>query len=158
MSDIRADLSQFYAMKAAFEQILGRSSFAKVKDYAPLTTWKAEAIRLLKAVSLAIDETVEVADEDWRVEVQAEIGQGIARIKLCSEISALFANLSATLTYIVFLQIGFIPLGHRNRSTIPLKRGNWKLSTVRTVQYVQTEQQRELQSRLRVTRKQRAET
>jgi hypothetical protein len=50
MTDIQADLSQYYPMKQLFETILGRASFARVKDYGPLSSWRAESDKLLMAI------------------------------------------------------------------------------------------------------------
>lgn len=148
MTDIRADLHQYYPMKAVFEEILGKASFMKVKDYGPLKSWKAETGCLLKAVALSINATVEIADEEWRAEINAEIEHGISLVESCSEIDELFSCLSATLTKVVFLQIGFVPRGHRSVSRVALTPRNWKLNPVRSVQYVQNEQQRATQERL----------
>jgi len=152
MVGIHADLSQYYSMKAVFEQILGKASFMKVKDYGSLASWKAETIRLLKAIALSIDTTVEVADEDWKSEVSAEIQHGISCVRAASEIDELFSSLSATLVTVVFLQIGFLPRGHRNFERISLIPRNWKLNLVRSVQYVQNEQQRITQKRIQKSR------
>jgi hypothetical protein len=75
MTEIRADMGQHYAMKSLFEHILGRASFRRVKDYAPLPVWKAESKKLLRAVGLSIESTVEVVDEEGR-------SQTIARSRL----------------------------------------------------------------------------
>ena len=157
MADIRADLSQYYAMKAVFERTLGKSSFAAVKDYAPLRVWKAEAVRLLMAISLAVTDTVEIVDDEWKAEMSAEIEDGISRIKSSSKIDDLFAGLSATLSHVVFLQLGFLPRGHYRIARVPLARGHWKLDVVRSVQYVQSRPQRIAQKRLGTARKRDAE-
>ncbi|MEO8341469.1 MAG: hypothetical protein ABI604_17485 [Nitrospirota bacterium] len=135
-------------MKAIFEEILGRASFMKVKDYGPLKSWKAEVIRLLQAVALSINATVEVADEEWKEEINSEIEHGILRAASSSEIDELFSDLSATLAKVVSLQIGFVPRGHRSVKRVALTPRNWKLNPVRSVQYVQNEQQRTTQKRL----------
>lgn len=159
MTDIRADLHQYYPMKAIFEEILGKASFMKVKDYGPLTSWKAETVRLLKAVALSINATVEIADEEWKEEINAEIEHGILRTESSSEIDELFSGLAATLAKVVFLQIGFVPRGRRSVERVALTPRNWKLNPVRSVQYVQNEQQRATQKRLQEARAaQRAET
>ncbi len=153
MVEIHADLSQYYTMKAVFEKILGKASFMKVKDCGSLKSWKAETVRLLNAIAYSIDTTVEVADEDWRVEVRKEIQRGITCVKSARKIDELFSRLSAALVKVVFLQIGFLPLGHSNlRFTPPRKPPNWKLNSVRSVQYVQSEQQRLTQKRIQEDR------
>ena len=112
MADIRADLCQYYPMKDVFEAILGTASFRAVKDYGSLKTWKTETVRLLRAIALTIAETVEVADEEWKADVQAEIEFGISIAKSATKIDELFAGLAATLATLVFLQVGFLPRDH----------------------------------------------
>ncbi len=148
MPSIRFDLHQYYSMKAVFEETLGRASFAKLKDYGSLKEWKSESARLLKAISLSIEVTVEIADEQWKTEIQQEIQHGLSRIESAAEIDELFAGLAATLARVAFLQLGFFPLGHRMVERIPLKPSYWKLNVVRTVQYVQTEEQRARQRKI----------
>jgi hypothetical protein len=152
MAEIRADLSQYYTMKALFERILGRASFRRVKDYAPLPVWKAESKKLIRAVGLSIDSTVEVVDDEWREEVKHLLDHGTTRIAACKSIDQLFASLAATLGELAFLQIGFVPIPHYRVDRIPLVAKNWKLDPVRTVQYVQSPAQRATQVRLRKRR------
>jgi hypothetical protein len=158
MTEIRADLSQYYAMKAVFERILGKSSFAATKDYAPLRVWKTETVRLLTAISLAVRDTVEIVDDEWKGEMTAEIAEGIKRIKSSSKIDELFAELSATLTHVIFLQLGFIPRGHHRLPRVLLARGHWKLDVVRSVQYVQSTAQLKAQERLASARQRDSES
>jgi hypothetical protein len=140
---IRADLAQFYAMKAVLERTLGHPVYLKLKDYAPLKEWRKATIRLLDAVELAINSTVEIADQEWRDDIAAAIRLGRDLIKGSNTSSALFAVLSATLTEIVFLQIGFMPSRPRPGKTAPLTADFWTLNRYRSVQYVQTAAQRQ---------------
>ena len=149
MTSIRYETEQYYPMKDVFEQILGKASFMKVKNCGSITDWKAETVRLLKVVSLSINATVEIADEEWRSEIDAEIQFGISLVKSSVAIDELFAGLAATLAKVSFLQIGFIPRGHRNIKRIALTPNNWKLASVRSVQYVQNEKQRAMQNSLK---------
>jgi hypothetical protein len=149
MSEIRADLSQYYPLKALLEQILGKKSFGRVKDHAPLSVWKAEVARLVKALSVAIAATVEVADDEWRDEVAEILAQGLSLTKSARGADELFAGLSATLVRLSFLQLGFVPRGHRLVEQIPLASKNWNMNVVRSVQYVQSPAQILVQRRLK---------
>ena len=142
MSDIRADQKQYCHMKALFERILGHTSFMRVKDYAPLRVWKAESRKLIKAVELSIETTVQVVDDEWKEEVRLLLEYGLSLIDLSDSIDELFASLAATLGELSFLQIGYVPKGHSREDRIPLIAPNWKLDRVRTVQYVQSPKQR----------------
>ncbi len=62
---LRADLAQYYPAKALFERVLGRSAFLRVKDYGPLSSWRKNYDRLLRAIGVAAAATVEVADAEW---------------------------------------------------------------------------------------------
>jgi hypothetical protein len=148
VSEIRADLSQYYPMKGLLEQILGRSSFMRVKDSGPLSSWKSETRKLLCAVRLAIEVTVEVVDEEWRHDVAQLLDHGDSRLAKATSIDELFASLCATLGELAFLQIGFVPRGHYRAKRIPLVARNWRMNPVRSVQYVQSAKQRETQERL----------
>jgi hypothetical protein len=158
MTDIRFDLQQYYSMKVLFERILGKNSFMRVKDYGSLQTWKAESIKLLKAINFAIESTVEIADDDWRSEVRRllEIGQSLC--KSSQSIDDLFSILASTLGKLAFLQIGFFPDWHSKYKNIPLLTSRWKLDQVRSVQYVQSKKQLETQKRLNTQYKQSNET
>ena len=147
MSEIRFDLSQYYPMKAVFEEVLGQKSFAKIKDCGSLKTWKEESIRLLNALFASITATVLVCDDEWVTEIQTQILLGISRLSSSSEIDEMFSCLAATLARITFLQVGFIPTGHREIDRVPIAPRHWKLDLVRSVQYVQNSTQRLAQQR-----------
>ena len=141
MSEIRADHSQYYPLKALLEQILGKKSFGRVKDYAPMSVWKSEVTGLIKALSVAIAATVEVADPEWHAETKDIFERGLELVKSAQGPDELFAGLSATLGRLSFLQIGFVPRGHASADRRPLAVKNWRMNVVRTVQYVQTPDQ-----------------
>ena len=105
MADIRADLSQYYAMKSLFERVLGRSSFTRVKDYAPLAVWKVEARRLIKAIALSIESTVLVVDDEWKDEVKSLLDHGVSRVEMSASVDQLFASLAATFGELAFLSL-----------------------------------------------------
>jgi hypothetical protein len=147
MNGIRYDMSQFYPLKAAFEQILGKRTYRKLKETATLSDWKVETKKLLKAIELSLTETVKVADAEFHKEAKQILDLGCAHTKSAKDISELFAGLSATLTRVVFLQIGYIP-AHDRVESISLTQKNWNLACVRSVQYVQSSEQKETAKRL----------
>lgn len=148
MPTIRAELSQYYAVKALFEQVLGRTAFMHVKDYAPLSAWCKNYIKLLRALGVAIEATVEIVDAEWKQEVSDLIAHGYTRLQHAKSIDELHAVAAATLGELAFLQLGFVPRGHHNTDNIPLTSRNWKMNAVRTVQYIQSKEQRDTQERL----------
>lgn len=148
MSDIRADLSQYYASKVLFEQILGRDAFLRVKDSGTLTAWRYNYVKIFRAVGVAAKATVEVYDSDWMLQITALLQHGIGRVKAAKTIDEIHAAAAASFGELAFLQLGFIPIGHNLSENVPLTVINWKLNPVRTVQYVQSVEQRKTQTRL----------
>lgn len=146
MTEIRADLSQYYAAKALFEKILGRAAFMRVKDYGPLSAWRENYTKLLRAVGVAAEATVQVADVEWKHEVSELLAHGIKRLTTAKSIDELHAAAAATLGELAFLQLGFVPRGHYRVANVPLTGRNWKMNPVRTVQYVQSAGQRRHQT------------
>lgn len=142
MSEPRHDLSQFYPMKAALEDLFGRECFAKLKESATLAEWKAECRRLLKALEVAVRVNVPIADAEWHDEIRSVLRLGRSHVASAKTVGELFCAVGATLTRVAFLQLGAIP----NRPTadsVSLAERHWRLDAFRSVQYVQTEKQRE---------------
>jgi hypothetical protein len=148
MTDIRADISQYYASKELFETILGRAAFMRIKDYGPLSAWRKNYTKLLRALGVAAEATVEVVDLEWKQEVNELLAHGIDCLASAKSIDELHAAAAATLGELAFLQLGFLPRGHYRAERVPLVARNWKMNAVRTVQYVQSAEQRATQRRL----------
>jgi hypothetical protein len=152
--EIRYDMSQFYSLKSAFEELLGHRVYMRLKETADLADWKDEVQRLLRAVRMAMKSTVEIADDDWFAQIDTILTRGESETSVSKTVTGLFASLSATLTRLVFLQIGFLPFGRRGQmKTIPITKEWWTLNRVRTVQYVQNSKQRQVAQTLRDKRK-----
>lgn len=138
---IRYDMSQFYSMKDVMEQVFGKRAYLGLKETASLKDWKDSTIKLLNAILLATESSIAVADDDWRNEITDAVKRGVTLISSTNHISDLFSSLAATLTRIVFVQIGCMP-NHRSQKTVPLRKEWWTLSHFRSVQYVQSEAQK----------------
>jgi hypothetical protein len=130
-------MQQFYPMKATLEELFGRRCYRRLKETADLSDWKAETNRLLSAIQLSLDTTVEVVDEEWRLDVKRVIDLGRSHIKSCKSITDLFADLSAILTRLVFIQLGVLP-PRRNIENVPLSPKYWRATRYRSVHYIQT--------------------
>jgi hypothetical protein len=146
-------MSQFYSLKAVLEEVLGRRVYLTLKETATMKDWRKATTRLLKAVEFALTCTVSVFDQEWRDDIAAAISHGQDTIKSSTTISDLFAALSATLTRIVFLQIGFMPSRRNYADTVPLTADFWTLNQYRNVQYVQTASQKAALDNLRARRR-----
>ena len=142
IEELHYDMSQFYPLKAVLEQLLGRRVYLRLKETGTLRDWKVELRKLLRAIKLSIKLTVEIADDQWFVDVYNTLELGQKQIGDSKTVTALFAHLSATLTRLVFLQIGYFPSGRYHKQTIPITKEWWTLKGVRTVQYVQSGEQR----------------
>lgn len=81
-------------------------------------------------------------------DVSELITHGIERLTTSRSIDELHAAAAATLGELAFLQLGFVPKAHCDVESVPLNARNWKMNPVRTVQYVQTDKQREVQKRI----------
>jgi hypothetical protein len=139
---LRADISQYYAIKAAFEQIFGNEAWLDLKECTAIATWKKYATRLLRAMKLAVEETIHVRDEAWFGEICECIGHGLRITEDVKSVDELLSGLSATLVRLVFLQIGMFPNQSKSRK-VTLARDNWRLDAFRTVQYIQSARQLE---------------
>lgn len=158
MHDIRANLSQYYASKALFEKVLGHSAFVRVKDGGSLAAWRENYCKLLRAIAISAESTVKVCDEEWATQVRLLLAHGIDRVKAAKTIDEIHASAAATLGELAFLQLGFVPQGHRFCENVRLVPQNWELTSVRTVQYVQSPGQRATQARLMTFGTKNAET
>jgi len=150
--ELRYDMSQFYPLKATLEELLGHRVYLQLKETATLRDWKDAIQRLLRAIKIAIESTVEIADDDWFSAIDSMLELGKTKVADSRTATELFASLSATLARLVFLQIGFLPLRRQQTETIPLTKEYWTLNSVRTVQYVQSNKQRHTAKVLREKR------
>lgn len=139
--DIRYDMAQFYAMKAVLEQVLGRTAYRRLKETGSLADWKKETKRLLRGIRVAVKTTVAVADDTWFDDVYGELERGETLVAGSYTITALFSALASTLTRVVFLQLGLMP-SRRHFDRVTMHSVSWDLTRVRSVQYVQTSDQK----------------
>src|SRR5260221_8805819 len=147
---LRYDMGQFYGMKTFLEQVFGPKVYQKLKETGRFKDWQSETSRLLAVIGLSIEATVKVADKEWRDEIGNVIKDGQHGIRETETMADLFAVLSTALARIAFLQIGMMPLRYRTAKPVRMKSEWWTLNRFRTVQYVQTSQQRDaLDSALR---------
>jgi len=140
--ELRYDMQQFYPLKAALEELLGHRAYLHLKETATLRDWKEQIRKLIQAIKIAIKSTVEIADDDWFEDIDKILELADGLISASNNVTGLFANLSAALARLVFIQIGFLPLGRQRIDSVRLTKEWWTLNKVRTVQYVQNNEQR----------------
>lgn len=148
---IQARLEHLYPVKALIESLFGRPAFMKIKMGGSMSEWRKASIRLLDAVELSVKSTVKIADEDWFKEIAETIDRSKARIHDATVIDALLSYLVQALCQLVFIQLGNFP-ERRLAKTTPLTPKWWTLTGFRSVQYVQSDKQREAQARFNVRR------
>jgi hypothetical protein len=143
---LRHDIAELSSMKFLLERLFGRPVWYRLKETGSIRTWRHETIRLLRAIDVSIASTVHVADEEWREDVRTIIAIGIREIKAAEHIDTLLSDLAATLSELVFTQIGIFPIRNSDK-VIPVIPRRWTLDGLRSVQYVQTPAQRAASSR-----------
>lgn len=134
-------IEKYYSLKATFECLWGKGTYLELKHCSDLSVWKKYATRTLKASLISIQETVQIKDHDWQEAVEGIISHGIEMIKLSKSFDDLFETIAATYIELSFHQIGLMP--NRPSNIRPaLKKQDWKLDGYRSVQYVQTPEQK----------------
>jgi hypothetical protein len=137
MTELRADISQHYALKQTLEEIFGKDAWYDLKECTSLSKWKKRLCALLAAIKISIHETVRIADPEWFEEADALLERGNSAIKIAKSSDELFSTLSAFLIRLAFHQIGFIPR-RITMKKVTLAKAYWRLDLKRSVQYVQT--------------------
>ena len=136
------DMSHMYALKSAIEDLLGNRAWLDLKETTSATTWRRYVLKLIDAIELSIEATIRIRDDDWIEQVRSNLehGRELARIAKSPEDS--IAALSATLLRQVFLQLGASP-SRKTVASVPMKADHWCFDGFRSVQIVQSQQQRE---------------
>jgi hypothetical protein len=138
---LKHQMSQFYSLKATMEALFGQPMYMELKETTDLAVWRKTMKKLLDAVEVSVRHSVKIADPDWHQTIKRVLNHGRERVKGARTAADLFAGLTATLTEIVFTQIGFMPTRSQRSEMVPLKKEYWEMNNFRTVQYVQTPEQ-----------------
>ena len=139
---MRHDMSHMYALKSAIEVVLGNQAWLELKETTSATTWKRHVLKLLDAIEVSVATTVQIKDDEWLEEVRSNLEHGRELARLAKVPEDAIAALSGTLLLQVFLQLGRAP-SRKMVASVPLTPKNWDFSGFRTVQYVQSPQQKE---------------
>lgn len=132
------------AIKSTIENALGLDGWCALKDATKVAVWKKYFEATLHSYLVAARETVTVADDDWRDEFEENLENAKAEIQLAGTVEDALDVFCAALIRQSYLQLGMVPrrLGAPSHNA---KRGakTWRLDGFRSVQYVQTREQRE---------------
>ena len=141
----RYDSTQYYSLKGVIERLLGKRAYAEIKESRSVGAWRRHALRLLKASGLAVEVTVKVCDSAWRRDVASLLAMGERRIRSAESVEDVIATLASTYLELSFLQLGLVPK-HTLARQVRMRGPDWRLDSIRSVQYVQTAEQREAEA------------
>ena len=139
---LKHQMSQFYSLKSTMEQLFGNPMYLSLKETTDFTVWRKAMKKLLSAVDVSVKASIKVADDDFYQRMERVIDKGKQRVANAETTAELFAGLTATLSEVVFTQLGFMPTRSTRDKMVPLSREYWSMNNFRTVQYVQTPEQR----------------
>jgi hypothetical protein len=135
--------TKYLTLKSAIEDLFGSEAWYALKESNHLGTWRKYGERTLRAVEIAVKDTVEVYDEEWLSELCECVGRGIEAIRTADAIDEVVGAIAGTLVEVSFLQIGLMPRRKGRSGKYPVRKGKWKLNAYRSVAYLQTSEQRE---------------
>jgi hypothetical protein len=135
---LRHDEAQYFALKTAIEGILGHEAWLDLKECTEVAKWRRYFLKLIEAIRVSLEASVEICDQGWRDEVRENLNRGKNKVKASKSIEDLLSSLTATLLRQTFLQIGQLPNRTMIAEKVTLSRQNWRLCGYRSVQYVQT--------------------
>jgi hypothetical protein len=138
--------TKYLTLKSAMEDLFGSEAWYALKESNHLGTWRKYARRTLRAVEVAVKDTVQVYDEEWLREVCECLERGNKAIGTAATIDDVVGVIAGTLVEVSFLQIGFMPRRKGRARKYPVRKGEWKFDGFRSVAYLQTNEQREAQS------------
>jgi hypothetical protein len=134
--------SDCYALKSLIGDLFGEKAWIEIKHSTDLSRWKKYCKRLLSSIECSAKQTVKVADDERFGELSNTVKFGKTRINGSENFEGLFSGLSTTLATISFLQLGKVPCHIRRNSVKAGNNNNWDLSETRSVQYVQSTNQK----------------
>lgn len=129
-------------LKFCIEKIFGRAAWAELKDCSTIKEWRKWIVKSLKAHSVCVSETIKIVDSSWKKEYSDLIDEAIKRASTCSTISDLISGYAGDMLKISFLQLGLIP-DRGFQKTVSLSPENWRFDRFRSVQYVQSNDQKD---------------
>ena len=136
------DMSHMYALKSAIEDLLGNQAWLELKETTSLATWRRYVLKLFDAIELSIHSTIHIHDVEWLEDIKGNLTHGRDLTQVAKNIDDLVAALSATLLRQVFLQLGSFP-SRKTVKSVPLRSEHWRFNGFRSVQIVQSPQQKE---------------
>ena len=135
----RTEMSLSFLM----QKLYGQKSYRELKDYNNVAKAKKYYLKLIKSFSHAISETIEISDKTQIKNLNNILINGEKQINLCEKFSELDQIFITIETKLVFQLLGMIP-NHSREETVLNRKENWKLNSIRQIQYVQSSKQKEM--------------
>ena len=129
------------ALKKAMEESFGPDAWYALKETTDPKVWKKYFIKALRSYVVAAKNSITIHDHEWIAEFEENSMRCQEQIKKCKSFDEALGQFSAGIMRQSYLQIGLIPR-HRGKHQVTLRATDWKLNNFRTVQYVQSEEQR----------------
>lgn len=139
-------------IKSEIECAFGSEAWYALKETTSVKTWKTHFVKVLFSYKVAAKVTIQVADDDWRREFEANIDDAVRKIRQARDFDVALDLFCAALVRQGYLQLGLAPKRKASRRKTRLIASDWTLDNYRTVQYVQTEEQRHNLFRSRLQR------
>ena len=133
-----------FSIKSEIGRVLGLNAWYALKETTNTAVWKKYFEKVLKSYLAAAKATVTVADDHWHKEFEENIKDAIKRVRGANDFDCALDVFCAALIRQSYLQLGLVlKRGPSSMEEVRLVPGSWRLNSFRTVQYVQTREQRD---------------
>lgn len=129
-------------VKSEIECAFGSEAWYALKDTTSVTTWKTYFVKVLSSYKVAAKATIQVTDDSWQREFEANIDEAVKIIKRTKDFDSALDIFCGALIRQGYLQLGMAPKRKTSNRKTRLVESDWTLDNYRTVQYVQTKEQR----------------
>lgn len=123
------------------KQLYGNKDYLSVKSFITATAAKKYYIKIMRSIRFAIQETIEITDKEHRQELLKTLNDLESCFKSSKTIEQTDQLMITFQSQLIFLLIGNLPYNGQEEQFIN-KSDNWKLHSLRQIQYVQTNQQK----------------
>lgn len=124
-------------------QLFGQKSYSEIKGYQNITLIKKYYIKLINSFKHAINETINITDKNQITSLFNILNNGEKKIKSCDNFNDIDQAFITIQTKMILQLLGQIP-NHSREKNIINKKENWKLNSLRQIQYVQNTKHKEL--------------
>jgi len=124
-------------------QLFGQKSYSEIKGYQNITLIKKHYIKLINSFKHAINETINITDKNQITSLFNILNNGEQKIKSCDNFNDIDQAFITIQTKMILQLLGQIPNRSREKNIIN-KKENWKLNSLRQIQYVQNTKHKEL--------------